>query len=112
MSVFFVLFFMFILFSIAKSESDRRRRAAQRRTQVPPPLEEDLDFDKPDFTVPEPTTVSEPSAYSTSDTYHGEDVPRTTAQTVVKEEKKVPGKELDFDPEEMIIYSEILKPKF
>ena len=111
MEVFFVLFIMFIMLSIVKSESDRRKRAAQRRTQVPPRVEEDIDFDEPDFTVPEPSTVSEPSAYSTSDSYQGEDVPRTT-QTVVKEEKKDSGKKLDFDPEEMIIYSEILKPKF
>ncbi|MBR0533107.1 MAG: hypothetical protein IJK19_00255 [Bacteroidales bacterium] len=111
MEVFFVLFIMFIMISIAKSESDRRKRAAQRRTQVPPRMEEDTDFDKPDFTVPQPSTVSEPVAYTTDDSYHGEDVQRTT-QTTVREDKKAPGKELDFDPEKMIIYSEILKPKF
>lgn len=104
MEVFFVLFFMFIVFSIVMSEKDRRRRAAQRRTHIPPRQEEE-DFAGESFTVPEPSTVTP------ADEYHGEDVPRTT-QTAVQEEKKAPGKDLDFDPEKMIIYSEILKPKF
>lgn len=103
MEVFFVLFLMFIVFSIIKSESDRRKRAAQRRTQFPPRQEEAPRAR--DFTVPEPTTVSPDNSY------YGEEVPRTTA-TAFQEEKKDSGKKLDFDPEEMIIYSEILKPKF
>ncbi|MBR3030442.1 MAG: hypothetical protein IKH93_04765 [Bacteroidales bacterium] len=103
MEVFFALFLMFIVFSIIKSESDRRKRAAQRRAQFPPRMEEAPA--ERDFTVPEPTTVAPDS------NYYGEDVPRTT-ETAFQEEKKDSGKKLDFDPEEMIIYSEILKPKF
>jgi hypothetical protein len=103
MEVFFALFLMFIVFSIVMSEKDRRRRAAQRRTHIPPREEED--FAEERFTVPEPSTVTP------AEEYHGEDVPRTT-QSAVQEEKKAPGKDLDFDPEKMIIYSEILKPKF
>ena len=103
MEVFFALFLMFIAFSVVMSERDRRRRAVQKRTHIPPRQEKD--FAEETFTVPEPTTVTP------ADEYHGEDVPRTT-QTAAQEEKKVPGKDLDFDPEKMIIYSEILKPKF
>jgi hypothetical protein len=103
MEVFFVLFLMFIVFSIVKSESDRRKRAAQRRTQFPPRQEENPAAQ--DFTAPGPTAAAPDTGY------YGEDVHRTT-ETVFQEEKKDTGKKLDLDPEEMIIYSEILKPKF
>ena len=36
----------------------------------------------------------------------------SSSKTVTVKLKKDSGKKLDFDPEEMIIYSEILKPKF
>lgn len=103
MEVFFVLFLMFIVFSIIKSESIRRKRAAQRRIQFPPRQEESPS--RQGFTVPEPKTVAPDTGY------FGEDVHRTT-ETVLQEEQKDAVKKLDLDPEEMIIYSEILKPKF
>lgn len=103
MGVFFVLFLMFIVFSIVRSESVRRQRAAQRRSQFPPRQREDSAG--PDLTVPGS------AAMPSDDSFQGEDVPRTTV-TDFQEEKKDAGKKFDFDPEEMIIYSEILKPKF
>lgn len=104
MEVFFILFVLFILLSIVKSEMDRRKREALRKADAARQQEE---FEEPRFTVPEPSV----SPVMDMDDYHGEDVQRTT-KAAVKEEKKDTGKELDFDPEKMIIYSEILKPKF
>lgn len=103
-SIFFVTFMAFIVLSIIKSEKDRKRRAAERKLRVPPMKEE---FDTDDFVVPEPTTAPQ------DNTYHGEEVPRTT-MTEVHEAPKAADKvfDLDLDPEKMIIYSEILKPKF
>ena len=110
MEVFFTLFVMFILFSIFTAEVERKKREASKRAQRTRPEE----YTEPEFTVPEPSVES-----VKFDDYYGEDVPRTT-ESSAQEEVKAParktgadsGKKLDFDPEEMIIYSEILKPKF
>lgn len=102
MGIFFAFFLTFIILSVIMSEKDRKRREAIKRMQRQPREET---FNADDFKVPEPATAPQ------DNTYHGEDVPRTTA-TAVQEEKKDAGKELDLDPEKMIIYSEILKPKF
>lgn len=92
---------MFIVISIVTSEIKRKQRQASRRIQ--PPRQED--YDTQDFHIPEQ------SVKPVQDSYYGEDVPRTT-ENAVSEEKKDHGQELDLDPEKMIIYSEILKPKF
>ncbi|MBQ4021430.1 MAG: hypothetical protein II613_02640 [Bacteroidales bacterium] len=101
--IFFMAFIAFIVISIVKSEKERRRRADARRARVRPQPET---FDAGNFKVPEPTTVPQDNT-----AYYGEDVPRTTA-TDLHEDDKTVRKELDLDPEKMIIYSEILKPKF
>ena len=110
MEVFFTLFVMFILFSIFTAEVERKKREAQKRAQKPRQEE----YIEPEITAPAPST--EPVKF---DDYYGEDVPRTTesplqedTNTPVRKTGTDPGKKLDFDPEEMIIYSEILKPKF
>ena len=105
MEVFITLFILFIMLSVIKSERDRRKREALRKANAARQQEEKSK--EPEFTVPEPSITPEMG----TENYHGEDVPRTT-RTVVREEKKDAVKELDFDPEKMIIYSEILKPKF
>ncbi|MBO4764763.1 MAG: hypothetical protein J5508_03530 [Bacteroidales bacterium] len=102
MGVFFFVFLAFMVVSIVISEQDRKRRAAARRTHIPPVQ----DFKDVDFKVPEQAKAPQ------DNTYYGEDVPRTTTATEVRQESKPAGKELDLDPEKMIIYSEILKPKF
>lgn len=102
MAVFFTVFLAFIIFSVVMSEKDRKRREAAKRRQIP--LPGDI-FKKEDIQVPEPTTAPR------DNTYHGEEVPRTT-QNASTDETRTKGKELDLDPEKMIIYSEILKPKF
>ena len=102
MGVFFVFFVSFMVLSIILSEKDRKRRAAARRMQIPP-IQNDIQ--DADIKVPEPATTPQ------KDSYYGEDVPRTTTAEF-HEESKPAKKELDLDPEKMIIYSEILKPKF
>ncbi|MBO4657379.1 MAG: hypothetical protein J5639_06355 [Bacteroidales bacterium] len=102
MGYFFTLFLAFIILSVILSEKDRKRREAIKKMRRPP-VEET--FNPDNFKVPEPATAPQ------DNTYYGEDVPRTT-KAAVQEEKKTAGKELDLDPEKMIIYSEILKPKF
>lgn len=100
--IFFLTFSAFIVISIVKSEKERRRRAAARKPRVSPGQET---FDAQNFKVPEHATAP------LDNTYHGEEVPRTTVTTLQEEDRNA-GKELDLDPEKMIIYSEILKPKF
>lgn len=102
MAIFFTVFLAFLVMSVIISEKDRKRRAAARKTRLPHFEDE---FKKEDITVSEPATAPQ------DNTYHGEDVPRTT-KAAVQEETKTAVKELDLDPEKMIIYSEILKPKF
>lgn len=101
--IFFMAFIAFIVISIAKSEKERRKRADARRARVKSQQEA---FNADDFKVPEPTTVPQDNT-----AYYGEDVPRTTVADLHENDKDV-RKELDLDPEKMIIYSEILKPKF
>ena len=99
MTVFFILFFLFIVFSVAKSESDRKKKQSARSQKQARPQEVRLN-------IPEPSVKPQQD-----DAYYGEEVPRTTTDKV-SENKAKSDLDLDFDPEKMIIYSEILKPKF
>lgn len=101
--IFFITFMAFIAISIVKSERERRKRADARRARAQSRQET---FEDVDFKVPEPTTAPQDKT-----AYYGEDVPRTTV-TDLQEEDKTVREKLDLDPEKMIIYSEILKPKF
>jgi len=102
MEVFFILFFMFIVFSIAKSESDRRKRAA-RNPHAPQQGEVILEDD---IAVKE--SVKAPRDKTSVKT----DIPADSDASPLNEGRKGQGEKLDLDPEKMIIYSEILKPKF
>ena len=99
MTVFFILFFAFIIISIVKSESDRKKKHSAA-------VQQEAAQQEVRFNVPEPSVKPQKD-----DAYYGEDVPRTT-RAAVSEEKAKSELKLDFDPEKMIIYSEILKPKF
>lgn len=101
-----VLCAAFILISVIKSEKDRKNKAHTVSGQQTG--QGDVD-----------SSAAAPVSFPEQDGFQNEGIPQTAAAENIHDAAHIDVKpeksnlsDLDFDPEKMIIYSEILKPKF